>query len=284
MHIQPTPEELAALTPLNPYGRCPDGRPRVPDEVLDRLLEATTEQAWKTMEDRNYRYQFEGGWRETHPGRVTVGRALTAQFLPLRPDFHGVVQETGLAEGRATSGGQNSWVIESLQHRDVMVVDIFGKVKEGTVVGDNLGTAVKVRTGAGAVIDGGIRDYQGLVKLDGVNFYFRGMDPTPIGDVTLAGINIPVRIGRVTVLPGDVILGTGTGIIAIPPHLAEEVAERAEDTLVRDRFGQLRLAEGKYGSGDIDVAVWREEIEADFVAWRGSKAGTEGPVGRGPEA
>ena len=284
MHIQPTPEELAALTPLNPYGRCPDGRPRVPDEVLDRLLEATTEQAWKTMEDRNYRYQFEGGWRETHPGRVTVGRALTAQFLPLRPDFHAVVQETGAAEGRSPSGGQNSWVIESLQHRDVMVVDIFGKVKDGTVVGDNLGTAVKVRTGAGAVIDGGIRDYQGLVKLDGVNFYFRGMDPTPIGDVTLAGINIPVRIGRVTVLPGDVILGTATGVIAIPPHLAEEVAERAEDTLVRDVFGKLRLAEGKYGSGDIDVAVWREEIEADFVAWRGSKAGTEDRFGRAPEA
>jgi 4-hydroxy-4-methyl-2-oxoglutarate aldolase len=268
MRIQPTPLELAELTPLNPYGRLADGRPCVPDDVLDRLLDATTEQAWKIMDDENYRYQFEGGWLETHPGRVTVGRALTAQFIPFRPDFHAVVQETGVAEGRSTSGGQNSWVIESLQHRDVMVVDIFGKVKDGTVVGDNLGTAVKVRTEAGAVINGGIRDYQGLVKLTDVNFYFRGRDPTAIADVTLAGINIPVRIGNVTVLPGDVILGTPTGVIAIPPHLAEMVAEGAEDTLVRDEFGKLRLSEGKYTSGEIDVSVWREDIEADFVAWR----------------
>jgi 4-hydroxy-4-methyl-2-oxoglutarate aldolase len=271
MHIQPTHDELAALTPLNPYGRLPDGRPCVPDNVLDRLLNATTEQAWKTMDDENYRFQFEGGWRETHPGRITVGRALTAQFIPFRPDFHSVVQQTGVAEGRSTSGGQNSWVIESLQYRDVMVVDIFGKVKDGTVVGDNLGTAVKVRTGAGAVIDGGIRDYQGLVELDNVNFYFRGMDPTAIADVTLAGINIPVRIGNITVLPGDVILGTPTGVITIPPHLAEMVAERAEDTLVRDEFGKLRLSEGTYTSGEIDVSVWREDIEADFVAWRQSR-------------
>ncbi len=270
MHIQPTPEELIALTPLNPFERFPDGRPRVPDELLDRLLQATTEQAWVTMRDVNYRFQFEGGWRETHPGRITVGRALTAQFLPFRPDFHAVVQQTGVAEGRSTSGGQNSWVIQSLQLRDVMVVDIFGKVEDGTVVGDNLGTAVKVRTQAGAVIDGGVRDYQGLVELDNVNFYFRGMDPTAIADVTLAGINIPVRIGRITVLPGDVILGTPTGVIAIPPHLAEEVAEKAEDTLVRDRFGKLRLAEGRYGSGDIDVAVWRDDIEQDFLGWRRS--------------
>jgi 4-hydroxy-4-methyl-2-oxoglutarate aldolase len=268
VHIQPTAEQLEALTPLNPFERFPDGRPRVPDEILDRLLDATTEQAWKTLHDQGYRFQFEGGWRETHPGRVTVGRAVTAQFLPFRPDFHAVVQQTGLSEGRSASGGQNSWVIQALQQRDVMVVDIFGKVEDGTVIGDNLGTAVKVRTGAGAVIDGGIRDYQGLALLEDVNFYFRGMDPTAIADVTLAGMNIPVRLGRATVLPGDVILGTPSGVIAIPPHLAEEVAEQAADTMLRDRFGKLRLAEGRYTSGEIDVAVWRQDIEADFAEWR----------------
>jgi len=240
----------------------------VPDKILDRIERATTEHAWKVTRDHGYPLQFEGHWRETHPGRVTVGRAVTAQFVPFRPDFHSVVQQTGIGEGRGTSGGQNSWVIEKLGPRDVMVVDIFGKVKDGTVVGDNLGTAVKVRTGAGAVIDGGIRDYQGLIELDNVNFYFRGVDPSAIAEVTLAGINIPVRVGHMTVLPGDVILGTPTGVIAIPPHLAEEVAESAEDTVVRDKFGKLRLAEGKYTSGEIDVSTWRQDIEADFAAWR----------------
>jgi regulator of RNase E activity RraA len=270
MRVEPTPADLEAPTPLNPFDRFADGRPRVPDEVLDRLLVATTEQAWKVLDTEGYRFQFEGGWEETHPGRVTVGRAVTAQFLPFRPDFHRVVQASGVDEGRGTSGGQNSWVIEKLQSRDVMVVDIFGKVKDGTVVGDNLGTAVAVRTGAGAVIDGGVRDYQGLVQLNDVNFYFRGSDPTAIADVTLAGINIPVRIGNTTVLPGDVVLGTATGVIFIPPHLAATVAEQAEETIIRDKFGKLRLAQGTYTSGEIDVQTWRADIEADFRSWKES--------------
>ena len=109
--LQPAPEELEALTALNPFGRSRDGRPRVPDEILDRIARATTEQAWKVLQDHGYPLQFEGGWRETHPGRVTVGRAYTAQFVPFRPDFHAFVHETGTTEGRGTSGGQNSWVI-----------------------------------------------------------------------------------------------------------------------------------------------------------------------------
>ena len=135
-------------------------------------------------------------------------------------------------------------------------------------MGDNLGTAVRTRTRVGAVIDGGIRDYQGLVELSDVNFFVRGVDPTAIADVTLAGINIPIRIGGATVLPGDVVLGTPTGVIFIPPQLAQEVVERSEAIRVRDEFGKLRLGEGKYTSGEIDVPVWREDIEADFNEWK----------------
>jgi regulator of RNase E activity RraA len=152
-----------------------------------------------------------------------------------------------------------------------MVVDIFGKVKDGTVVGDNLGTAVRSRTRAGAVIDGGIRDYQGLMQLTEVNIFMRGVDPTAIADVTLAGLNIPIRIGGVTVLPGDVALGTPTGVIFIPPHLVQEVVERSEDIRVRDEFGKLRLSEGRYTSGEIDVPEWREDIEGDFQQWQADK-------------
>jgi len=149
----------------------------------------------------------------------------------------------------------------------VMVVDIFGKIKDGTVIGDNLGTAVRTRTRAGAVIDGGIRDYQGLIQLTDVNIYMRGMDPTGIADVTLAGLNIPIRIGGTTVLPGDIVLGTPTGVLFIPPHLVQEVVESSEDVRVRDEFGKMRLAEGTYTSGEIDSA-WREDIVADFENWK----------------
>jgi len=268
VHIQPSPSALSAMTAQNPFERFPDGRPRVPDDLLERMRHVTTEEAWGVLREHGYHRQFEGGWKETHPGRVTVGRAVTAQFVPHRPDLHEAVQSAGVADGRSGVGGQNSWIIETLVTGDVMVVDIFGKVKDGTVVGDNLGTAVATRTRAGAVIDGGVRDLAGLVTLDEVNFFVRGFDPTAIADVTLIGLNTPVRIGGVTVLPGDVVLGTPTGVTFVPPHLVQAVVERSEDIRVRDEFGKQRLAEGRWTSGEIDVPTWRADIEADFVAWR----------------
>ena len=271
MHIQPAREDLIELTKLNPFDRFDDGRPRVPDDLLTRMQAVTTEEAWVVLREHGYDRQFEGEWRQTHPGRILVGRAVTAQFLPHRPDYHDAVQQAGQAEGRSDIGGQNSWVIETLEQNDVMVVDIFGKVKDGTVIGDNLGTAVRARTRAGAVIDGGIRDYTGLVKLEDVNFFMRGMDPTAITDVTLAGINLPIRIGAATVLPGDVVLGTPTGVIFVPPHLVREVVETSEDIRIRDEFGKQRLAEGTYTSGEIDVPEWRQDIETDFQSWLAGK-------------
>lgn len=270
--LQPSRAQLVAMTATAPYDRFEDGRPRVPASLLARLRCVTSEQAWRVLSDNGYEFQFDGEWKQTHPGRRMVGRAVTAQFVPLRPDLNAAVQRGGVSEGRSPSGGQNSWVIESLQSDDVMVVDIFGKVRDGTVVGDNLGTALQTRTGTGAVIDGGIRDYEGLVRLDGVNFYMRGVDPTAIAGVTLVGINIPVRIGGATVLPGDVVLGTEEGVTFIPPHLALDVAVAAEDTAVRDEFGKVRLSEGVYASGDIDVRSWRADIEEDFQSWRRARA------------
>lgn len=271
MHVQPSPEDLTALTHLNRFERFEDGRPKVPDDLLERMKLVTTEEAWVVLRKYGYDRQFEGNWLETHPGKVVVGRAVTAAFVPHRPDHHAAVQQAGEGEGRAKIGGQNNWVIKILQKNDVMVVDLFGKVKDGTMIGDNLGTAIDAQTGAGAIIDGGIRDYTGLVELENCNFFMRGVDPTAIADVTLTGINIPIRIGGMTVLPGDVILGTPTGVITIPPHLVQEVVETSEDIRVRDRFGKLRLAEGKYTSGEIDVPDWREEIEADFQAWKAAQ-------------
>jgi 4-hydroxy-4-methyl-2-oxoglutarate aldolase len=260
-----SPENVTALTPLWRSARLPDGRPHVPDDLLERLKAITSEQAWHILDKEGYLFQFEGNWFRTHPGRILVGRAVTAQMMPRRPDLHAVVQSTGEREGRI--GGQNSWVIDALETNDVLVVDLFGKIREGTFVGDNLGTSVRTRTRAGAVIDGGIRDYQGLVELTDVAFFVRGVDPTPIRDTTLVGVNIPIRIGNATVLPGDVVLGTPTGVTFIPPHLVQPIVETGERIDLRDTFGKQRLAEEKYTPGEIDVEVWPDHIEQDYKQW-----------------
>lgn len=264
MQIVNPRETVIELTRLNPFTRHPDGRPCVPDDLLDRMASVTTEQAWGVLRDHGYHHQFEGNWFRTHFDKVLVGRAVTAMMVPRRPDLNDLVEETGQSEGRI--GGQNSWVIDILQPRDVMVVDLFGKIKDGTFVGDNLATSVQTRTRAGAVIDGGIRDFQGVSQLPDIAIFCRGIHPTAIAETTLAGINIPIRIGEATVIPGDIVLGTPTGVIFIPPHLVQDVVERSEEIQLRDRFGKLRLSQGRYTPGEID-REWSTEIESDFKSW-----------------
>ncbi len=201
-----SPERIAALTPLNQYERFADGRPRVPDEILERMRHVTNDEAWGVVErEHDYHFQFEGNWVNLHPERVLVGRAVTVRMVPLRPDLQGVVEGMGAAEGR--SGGQNTWVIDTLLPGDVLVVDLFGKVEDGTFIGDNLGTAIAARAGTGIVVDGGIRDLERVYQLPDFNVFCRGVHPSAILDVTLAEVNGPIRIGAATVMPGDIVLG-----------------------------------------------------------------------------
>lgn len=268
MHIQPDPDTIRAVTSEWSGDRFPDGRPRVSDEVLEELRTATTEQIWSVLWEAGYEHQFEGDWQTTHPGKRLIGRAVTAQFLPRRPDLDTVMVETANREGRPTRSENQNWlVVESLVEGDVMVVDIFGKIFQGTVIGDQLGTALDSRTHAGAVIHGGIRDLEGISSLTNLNVYYRGTDPTPIKNVTLAGLNIPVRIGGATAMPGDVVLGTTSGILFIPPHLAAKAARDSAEIKRRDEFAKHRLAEGRYSTSQIDVETWDDDIQKDFNQW-----------------
>jgi len=268
-------EEILAVTAPNPFARFPDGRPRVPDDLLRRMEAVTTEEAWAVLRKHGYHHQFEGGWLNVHPERVLVGRAVTAQFVPMRPDLDAAVRAWG--EERGCVGCQNSWVIDTLVEDDVVVVDLFGKVKDGTFAGDNLGTAIANRTKRGMVIHGGIRDLARLQRIPDCALFVRGVDPTAIAEVTLCGLNCPVRIGAATVLPGDIVLGTCTGIVFIPPHLVQEVVESSELTRLQDEWGQMRLREGRYLPGQVD-GNWTAEMHADFQAWQESRrAGEELP-------
>ena len=259
-------EDIVQLTPLWEGDRFPDGRPRVSDDILRRMARVTTEEAWSVLWRAEYQYQFEGNWTRLHPDRVLVGRAVTGVFVPRRPDLHDYLMDYGHEEEKRI-GSMNSWVIETLVKDDVIVIDLFGKVYKGTYSGANLSTAIATRTGRGQVIYGGIRDAQQILDIDGFCTFCKGVDPTPIRDVTLVGLNVPCRVGEATCLPGDVVLGTWTGVLFIPPHLAEQVVEHSERTHMRERFSHQRLREGIYNSSQMDTK-WTPEIAADFEEWR----------------
>jgi 4-hydroxy-4-methyl-2-oxoglutarate aldolase len=265
-------EQLIDLTSAWTGERFPDGRPKVPDSVLERLKDVTAEEAWGTLRGAGYNLQFDGNWKELNGGSRLIGRAVTCVFMPLRPDVNKVINEHGKKEGRV-GRGQNSWVIDTLTKGDVMVVDLFGKIDGGTIIGDNLGTSMMTKTGTGLVVNGAVRDPSGLSEIKGFHVFARDFHPSAIRDVTLMGINVPVRIGEVTVLPGDIILSDPDGITFIPAQLAEKVADDAEMTHFRDDWGHEMLRQGKYDPGQVDGQWTPQMIEEfnQFLKSKGSK-------------
>ena len=259
-------EDIIQLTPLWKGERFPNGRPKVPDDVLRRMRRLTLEEAWSPLWHRGYDFQFQGGFQAVHSDRTIVGRAVTCVFVPERPDLHQTLLSYG-NEQEGRKGFFNQWVIDSLVEDDVVVVDMFDKIYKGTFVGGNLSTAIAARTKrGGAVVWGGMRDLQQVVNIDGINVFHRGIDPTPIRQVTMTGMNVPCRIGQAICMPGDVVMATPAGVLFIPPHLAELVVTSAEKSQVRDIFGFERLAEGVYTTADID-GTWPVSIWEDFLNW-----------------
>ena len=259
-------DDIIQLTPEWKGERFDDGRPRVPDDILDRMEKCTTEEAWAVIWQKSYKFQFQGGWKTTHGEKILVGRAVTAVFVPERPDLHNCLMEHGQSkEGRI--GMMNSWVIETLVADDVLVVDLFGKIFEGTFSGGNLSTAIAARTGRGQVIWGGIRDLQQIMGIENLQTFYLDCDPTGIREVTMVGMNVPCRIGNAVCMPGDIVLGTPSGVLFIPPQYAEEIVVHSERTRLREVFGLQRLREGVYTSAQMDTK-WTDEIEADFRDWR----------------
>lgn len=241
--VATTREQILFYTSEWKGDRFPDGRPKIPDVLLTRALDVSIEDVWDFLEDHGYRCQFDGGWKALHLEKPFAGRALTAQYMPSRPDMAKAIAGEGKAEHR--QGGTNSWPIAQLQPGDVYVGDGFGKVVEGTLIGSNLGSGIAAHTHSGFIFDAGIRDQQENREIPNLNGFYRGYDPSAWADMTLTAINAPVRIGRAVVLPGDLVLANQDGVIFIPAILAEEAISSAEFTNLQDAFNFEQNRAGK---------------------------------------
>jgi 4-hydroxy-4-methyl-2-oxoglutarate aldolase len=262
--IASTKEQIIAMTPEWKGERLPDGRPAIPDKLLERLKNISLEEAWGILRNSGFNNQFEGDWMVLRENQVLVGRALTVQYLPKRPDFDKLIREKGKVEGRV--GNFNSWPIDMLKPGDVYVADSYGKIVDGTLIGDNLGNSIYAKSRNGVIFFGSVRDSEGLERIDGFNAWVKGYDPSYIQEMMLGGINLPIRIGRATVLPGDAVLAKKGGVVFIPAHLLEDMVINAEFISLRDQFGHQRLREGKYTPGEIDQQ-WTDAIKKDFLQW-----------------
>jgi len=255
-------QELVDYSAQNPFDRLADGRPKVPDDLIARARGLSSEEVWAVLEEKGFHNQYADGFQILHLGKTMVGRAFTVQFMPLRTDVDDVAKVKAKARGIARLTNQTA--IDMLQPGDVLVVDLFGKKVNGTIVGDNLFYYVMQAThGAGLVVDGSVRDLDGISEID-MPAYFRAVDPTPIGSVMLTGINVPIRIGGVTVMPGDLVVGDREGVYFVPPQFVQEVLDTADGTHIYDEWTKRKFAEGKYKSSEIYSSPTDPKLQQEY--------------------
>ena len=269
-------DELVFLTSEWKGERFEDGRPKISDDIIERAKAIGLDDAWTILRNMGYNNQYEDGWQFVHDDVPVVGRALTATFMPSRPDIEKNILERGHKQGHI--GATNAWPIDQLQQGDVYVADGFGKVAAGTLIGQTLGNSIFNKTGNGVIFNGGARDLAGLLEVDGFNAFVRGFHPSFLEESVLMGLNTPTRIGKAIVLPGDLVLAEREGVLFIPAHLAEDVILTAEFIVLRDKFGMEVIRDGRYTTGEIDNQ-WTDEIKDAFIQWMEANP-SEGNISR----
>jgi regulator of RNase E activity RraA len=257
-------DELIFLTSQWKGERFADGRPKIPDDLLVRAHNICIDDAWTVLKNLGYTNQFEGGWKMVNDSIPVIGRAVTAMFLPSRPDVEKNIKDRGIKEGR--KGNTNSWPIDVLTKGDVYVADGFGKIAGGTLMGSTLGNSIYSKSGNGVIFNGSARDLEGLSEITGFNAFVRDFHPSFLEQMVLMGLNTPIRIGHAIVLPGDLVIGDREGVLFIPAQLAEQVVSTAEFVTLKDKFGFEMVKTNKYSTGQID-SQWTEDIKDAFLKW-----------------
>jgi regulator of RNase E activity RraA len=256
-------EELIFLTSEWKGERFADGRPKIPDDLLERAKHIMIDDAWTVLKNEGYLNQFEGGWKTVNDSTMT-GRAVTAMYMPSRPDVEKNIKARGAKQGR--KGNTNSWPIDILTKGDLYVADAFGKISGGPIMGATLANSIYSKSGNGVVFDGASRDLQDIKNINGFNAFVRDFHPSFTEEMVLMGLNTPIRIGNAIVLPGDLVIATKEGVLFVPAHLSEEVVSTSEFVTRKDLFGFEMVRSGKYSTGEID-SQWNDAIKTEFLKW-----------------
>jgi len=240
-------------------------RTPVTDAQLARLRAVPIEAVWGAVQKHKYLFCFVDGMQMTQPGVKLVGRALTMRYLPVRPDIQEAVEALG--KGGDWDTGFNMRASDDIRPGDVLVVELAGAVDRATFMGDVTGLAIKTAGAAGVVIDGGLRDLSEFLPMKDFPVYYRGAHASAMADQVGVEWNVPVRIGNVTVLPGDVVIGDDSGLLFFPPQLAADAIKGAEDAVYTETFKREMIRTKKYRTSQIYPRL-SPELEKLFEEWK----------------
>lgn len=232
------------------------------DATRDRLMTVSTATLCTALFKRGLRNQF---IQEVHPvapkGRNMVGPAYTLRYIPAREDLNpiSVFQDRSHPQRKA---------VEECPAGAVLVID-SRKDPRAASAGSILAARLMVRGAAGMVTDGGFRDSPDIGALDFPTYHSRPSAPTNLTRHQAVDINLPVGCGDVAVWPGDIVVGDAEGVVVIPAHLADEIAEEAVEMTAFEDFVTEKVLEGESILGLYPPTD--ERWRTAFADWRVSK-------------
>jgi regulator of RNase E activity RraA len=231
----------------------------VTQKILDRLLVPSTATLTSVLKGQGLNNTFMHDVSPLKPGMKMAGRAYTLRYIPAREDLNNVPLDNLIDKQRVG--------IEQLQPGDILVIDARGETSAGTM-GSILAERMHQLGAAGVVTDGAYRDSPAIAEC-GMAAYARAMNAHTNKTIHYPSeIQVPVGCGEVAVFPGDIIVGDAEGVVVMPPHLAEEVADVAQEMELKEEFILERI---RGGASLVGTYPPDEKTLAEFDAWRRSR-------------
>ena len=235
---------------------------RLSDSTRGKLKTVSVATLTTALFKRGLRNQF---IQDVHPlnpdAGAMVGEAFTLRYIPSREDLNPITVFKDRAHPQRKA-------VEDCPPGAVMVIDSRKNARAASA-GSILVARLMKRGAAGIVTDGGFRDSPEIAKLAIPAYHHRPASPTNLTQHQAIDINVPIGCGDAPVFPGDVIVGDGEGVVVIPAHLADEIADEAVEMTAFEDFVTEEVMKGRSILGLYPATD--EQVLKDFAAWRAAK-------------
>jgi regulator of RNase E activity RraA len=231
-------------------------------QTRDKLKKVSTATLTTALYKRGLRNQMIQGVYPLNPNALPmVGEAFTLRYIPAREDLNPITVFQDRAHPQRKA-------VDECPAGAVFVID-SRKDARAASAGSILVSRLMQRGAAGVVTDGGFRDSHDIAKLAMPAFHSRPSAPTNLTLHQALDVNVPIGCGDAPVWPGDVIVGDHDGVVVIPAHLADELADEGLEMTAFEDFVAEEVMKGRSILGLYPAT--EEKTRTDFAAWRKAK-------------